>query len=65
MLRRLRAEGHASLATARALTRFLAGLSSPAISRARLTRHQHFGALAEVRLERILGLVQEDAKIDK
>ncbi|MGB6220896.1 RecQ family ATP-dependent DNA helicase [Haloferula sp.] len=41
----LRSEKHASLKTARQLTRFLCGISSPAAQRARLTRHDAFGLL--------------------
>ena len=41
-------EGHAALATPRQLARFLCGLSSPASTRARLSRHAAFGLLAEL-----------------
>jgi ATP-dependent DNA helicase RecQ len=42
------------LATPRQLTRFLCGLSSPATSRARLTKEPAFGALAEVPFQTVL-----------
>jgi ATP-dependent DNA helicase RecQ len=56
----LRAEGHAALAGARPLARFLAGLSSPATTRARLTRHPLFGALGDVPFARIMALVEAE-----
>ncbi|MBL9115585.1 MAG: RecQ family ATP-dependent DNA helicase [Verrucomicrobiaceae bacterium] len=42
----LRAAGHASLRAPRQLARFLCGISSPATSRDRLTRHDCFGMLS-------------------
>jgi len=42
------------LADPRAFSRFLCGLTSPRISRNKLTRHQYFGALAHVPFERVL-----------
>ena len=60
-LRGLRGEKHPALAEPRALARFLAGLSSPATSRARLTRHPAFGLLGDVPFARILGFVGESA----
>ncbi len=41
-------EKHAALATPRQLTRFLCGMSSPAATRARLTRHHAFGILSDI-----------------
>ncbi|MEI6673929.1 MAG: RecQ family ATP-dependent DNA helicase [Verrucomicrobiota bacterium] len=41
-------ENHAALATPRQLARFLCGLTSPAGTRARLTRHPAFGLLADL-----------------
>ena len=41
----LRKEGHAALRSKRALARFLCGISSPATTRDRLTRHDAFGML--------------------
>jgi ATP-dependent DNA helicase RecQ len=40
------------------MARFLAGLSSPAATRARLNRHPAFGALADVPFARILGFAE-------
>ena len=48
MVAALRAERHAALATPRQVARFLCGLSSPATTRARLTRDPRFGSLADV-----------------
>lgn len=44
----LRKEGHAALRSKRALARFLCGISSPATTRDRLTRHDAFGMLESV-----------------
>jgi ATP-dependent DNA helicase RecQ len=54
-LRALRQEHPASLGAPRQLARFLSGLSSPAVTRARLGRHPLFGALAGRRFEEVLG----------
>ncbi len=48
LLRAVADAGHAALATPRQLARFLCGLSSPASTRARLTRHDSFGLLADL-----------------
>jgi ATP-dependent DNA helicase RecQ len=56
MLAALRAERHAALATPRQLARFLCGLTSPATSRARLTRHSLFGALAGVPFRNVISM---------
>ncbi len=45
-IRSLAAEGHAALATPRRMTRFLCGLTSPATTRAKLTRRAEFGRFA-------------------
>lgn len=47
-IKRLANEKHAALGTARQLAKFLAGMSSPAATRARLYRHEHHGMLADV-----------------
>lgn len=47
-IQQLVGEGHAALSSPRQVTRFLCGLSSPAAYRARLTRHDAFGLLAEL-----------------
>jgi len=53
----VRAERHPALAGARPLARFLTGLASPATTRARLTRHKHFGAFADVPFARVVAFV--------
>jgi ATP-dependent DNA helicase RecQ len=58
MIDALRAERHPALADARQLGRFLAGLSSPASTRARLTRHPAFGVLTDVPFARILYFIE-------
>lgn len=50
----LRAEGHAALRSKRALARFLCGLSSPATTRDRLTRHDAFGMLESIPFSRVI-----------
>ena len=47
LVRAVAAEGHRALQDTRALTRFLNGLASPASTRARLSKHPSFGALAD------------------
>lgn len=54
----LRAEGHASLKGDRQLARFLCGISSPAVSRARLTRHDAFAQLEHHPFEEVLMMVK-------
>jgi ATP-dependent DNA helicase RecQ len=54
----LRKENHPALRTARQLARFLCGIVSPAVSRARLTRHDAFGLLAGVPFKAILAQTQ-------
>jgi ATP-dependent DNA helicase RecQ len=44
------------------MTRFLCGLSSPAASRAKLSRHRKFGALAERPFEHVLTFVADQAR---
>ena len=50
------AEHPAALATARQRARFLCGLTSPATTKAKLSRHALFGALAEQRFVDVLAL---------
>jgi ATP-dependent DNA helicase RecQ len=52
----LTAEHPAALGTPRQRARFLCGLSSPATTKAKLSRHALFGALAEQRFADVLGL---------
>ncbi|MGA0845842.1 MAG: RecQ family ATP-dependent DNA helicase [Luteolibacter sp.] len=47
-IQELIAEKHAALGTPRQLARFLCGMTSPASTRARLTRHDHFGLLSDL-----------------
>lgn len=51
------AEHPHALGDARARARFLCGLSSPALTREKLTRHRHFGALADHPFEQVLAHV--------
>jgi ATP-dependent DNA helicase RecQ len=50
----LRSEHPAALDEPRALTRFLCGVGSPRLSRAKLTRHDLFGALGDVPFAEVL-----------
>lgn len=54
----LRAEGHACLKGSRQLARFLCGISSPAVTRARLSRHDAFGLLENHPFEDVLAMVE-------
>lgn len=56
LVRTLRAELHDALATPRQMARFLCGLSSPATSKAKLTKHAAFGRLAAVPFAEVLRL---------
>jgi ATP-dependent DNA helicase RecQ len=56
-LTRLRAE-HPALAEPRSLVRFLCGITSPGLGRARLYRHRRFGALSAWRFADVLGSVE-------
>ncbi len=51
-----------ALTTPRQVARFLCGLSSPATTRARLTRHRLFGALADVPFPTVLELAETQQK---
>ncbi|MHB9134593.1 MAG: RecQ family ATP-dependent DNA helicase [Armatimonadota bacterium] len=53
-LRQLRAANPAALGDPRQLSRFLCGLTSPAVTRAKLTRHPLFGALENRRFGEVL-----------
>ncbi|MFT4176666.1 MAG: ATP-dependent DNA helicase RecQ [Luteolibacter sp.] len=53
-VRSLKAEKHAALGTPRQLARFLCGMSSPAATRARLSRHESFGLLKELPFAEVL-----------
>jgi len=50
-------ERHPALATPRQLARFLSGMTSPAATRAGLTRHDAFGMLADIPFREILDQV--------
>ena len=53
-------EKHAALSTPRQIARFLCGMASPASTRARLTRHNCFGLLADLPFAEVL-LIAEAA----
>ncbi|MDX1680255.1 MAG: ATP-dependent DNA helicase RecQ [Akkermansiaceae bacterium] len=54
VIQRVKEEGHAPLKTPRQLARFLCGISSPAATRARLSRHDAFGLLESIPFERVM-----------
>ena len=58
-IQELRREGHGCLKSPRQLARFLCGISSPAATRARLTRHDAFGLLEHVAFADVLALAEE------
>jgi ATP-dependent DNA helicase RecQ len=51
-------EKHAELGTPRQLARFLCGMSSPAATRARLSRHGAFGLLADLPFADVLAIAE-------
>ncbi len=57
-IRALRDELHAALKTPRQLARFLCGISSPAVTRARLSRHDSFGLLGHLPFAEVLALAE-------
>jgi ATP-dependent DNA helicase RecQ len=57
-IRALMAQRHAALRSPRQLARFLCGLTSPATSRARLTRLESFGMLSALPFAEVLAQVQ-------
>ncbi len=59
LIQGLRDENHAALKSPRQLARFLCGIRSPAVGRARLTRHDSFALLEHMPFEQVLALVEE------
>ncbi len=57
-IRAVQDQRHAALKTPRQLARFLCGIGGPAVTRARLTRHDAFGLLERHPFQRILDLVE-------
>jgi ATP-dependent DNA helicase RecQ len=62
LLRDLRAERHTSLESARQAARFLCGITSPAATREKLSKHKLFGALAGVPFRDVLRFVEQVAR---
>ncbi|RPJ34076.1 MAG: RecQ family ATP-dependent DNA helicase [Verrucomicrobiaceae bacterium] len=58
LVRKLSRENHAELTTPRQLARFLCGMSSPASTRARLSRHNAFGLLADLPFADVLAIAE-------
>ncbi len=58
MLANVQGEGHKALGSSRQLARFLCGLPSPAVGRARLRKHPGFGALRQVPFDQVLAFVE-------
>ncbi len=59
MIRELAFEEHPPLATPRQLTRYLCGLTSPATSRAKLTKRPEFGRFSSVPFRKVLAFVEQ------
>ncbi len=57
LIRQLQAEQQSALQHPRQLTRFLCGITSPAASKARLTRHPRFGCLSSFPFAEVLAQV--------
>lgn len=55
----LRRENHVALAAPRQVARFLCGIPSPSASRAKLTRHEHYGALDGVPFREVYEFVMD------
>ena len=51
-------EKHGELGTARQLARFLCGMSSPAVTRARLSRHASFGMFSDLPFADVLAMAE-------
>ncbi len=58
LVQSLTGENHAALATPRQLARFLCGMSSPAATRARLSRHNSFGLLSDLPFADVLAITE-------
>jgi ATP-dependent DNA helicase RecQ len=58
LIREVIDEKHVALRQPRQLARFLCGLSSPAATRARLSRHDHYGALEMIPFQVVLAQAQ-------
>ena len=58
IMQEVAAEKRVPLRQSRQLTRFLCGLSSPAATRARLSRHDHYGVLESVPFQTVLAQVE-------
>ena len=58
LIKTLRNEGHAALASPRQVARFLCGLPSPMASRARLGKHPLFGVVGGVPFREVLAFVE-------
>jgi ATP-dependent DNA helicase RecQ len=58
VMQTLARERHAELGTPRQLARFLCGMTSPATTRARLTRHSAFGLLADLPFAEVLAMAE-------
>ena len=56
----IRSESHEALKHPRQLTRFLCGLTSPAVTKARLSRHPHFGCFTELPFPHVLTFLEQD-----
>ena len=57
-IRALVAENHAALGSPRQLARFLCGMSSPAATKARLSRHDAYGLLTELPFSEVLNIAE-------
>ena len=56
----LKKESHSSLTHPRQMARFLCGLTSPATTRARLTRHPQFGIFTDYPFSHVLAVLESD-----
>lgn len=62
MLNELRGQGHEALKSVRQVTRFLCGITSPATTRAKLSKHPMFAALAHVPFRQVQAFIEGNAR---
>jgi ATP-dependent DNA helicase RecQ len=62
ILENLRQEGHQALKSVRQVARFLCGISSPATTRGKLSKHGMFGVLSHMPFKQVLAFVEKNAR---
>ena len=62
ILDEIRGEGHEALRSVRQVARFLCGISSPAATRTKLTKHPYFGVWSHKPFQQVLKFIDENAR---